>query len=72
MWHFAKQGDYRRGIVLDYNYANPNPALNYAIFLHANKVATAGCVALDEAEVTSGAEGGTVGMRVSSWVLPPR
>ncbi len=52
MWHFAKQGDYRQGIVLDYNYANPNPALNYAIFLHANKVATAGCVALDEAEVT--------------------
>lgn len=52
MWYFAQQGDYRQGIVLDYNYIDPNPALNYAIFLHANKVATAGCVALDEDDVT--------------------
>jgi L,D-peptidoglycan transpeptidase YkuD (ErfK/YbiS/YcfS/YnhG family) len=52
MWFFMRlpTGDYRQGAVIDYN-RGPGQAIQqgagFAIFLHANPVPTAGCIALD-------------------------
>jgi len=51
MWYFARNGDYRQGAVINYNRPPDSPireGMGYAIFLHANPVATAGCIALPE------------------------
>jgi L,D-peptidoglycan transpeptidase YkuD (ErfK/YbiS/YcfS/YnhG family) len=53
LWYFATrpQGDYRVGAVINYN-RQPDSAvrqgMGYAIFLHTNPVATAGCIAIPE------------------------
>ncbi|MGM0929073.1 MAG: L,D-transpeptidase family protein [Actinomycetota bacterium] len=52
MWFFMRlpTGDYRQGAVIDYN-RGPGQKIKqgagFAIFLHANPVPTAGCIALD-------------------------
>jgi L,D-peptidoglycan transpeptidase YkuD (ErfK/YbiS/YcfS/YnhG family) len=54
MWYFAQSGDYRLGVVINYN-RPPDSSIvqgdGFAIFLHANKVPTAGCISLHEHEV---------------------
>ncbi|GAA1748914.1 L,D-transpeptidase family protein [Kocuria aegyptia] len=54
MWYFAQSGDYRLGVVINYN-RPPDSSIvqgdGFAIFLHANKKPTAGCIALHEHEV---------------------
>jgi L,D-peptidoglycan transpeptidase YkuD (ErfK/YbiS/YcfS/YnhG family) len=52
MWFFMRlpTGDYRQGAVIDYNRGpgqNIKQGDGFAIFLHANPVPTAGCVALE-------------------------
>ncbi|MCD1144741.1 hypothetical protein LQU92_05715 [Kocuria sp. LUK] len=54
MWYFAQSGDYRLGVVINYNRPPDSPIVQgngFAIFLHANKVPTAGCISLHEHEV---------------------
>lgn len=54
MWAIARAGDYRLGVVINHNrppHSEIVEGMGYAIFLHANKVATAGCVVLTENEV---------------------
>jgi L,D-peptidoglycan transpeptidase YkuD (ErfK/YbiS/YcfS/YnhG family) len=54
MWYFAQSGDYRLGVVINYNRPPDSPIVQgngFAIFLHANKKPTAGCIALHEHEV---------------------
>ncbi len=52
MWFYMRlpTGDYRQGAVIDYN-RGPGQKIKqgegFAIFLHANPVPTAGCIALD-------------------------
>ncbi|MGC5627777.1 hypothetical protein ACPYO6_05950 [Georgenia sp. Z1344] len=53
MWRLAhtRGGDYRQGAVINYNRPPDSPireGMGYAIFLHANPVATAGCIAIPE------------------------
>ncbi|MEX5236260.1 L,D-transpeptidase family protein [Kocuria arenosa] len=54
MWYFSLSGDYRLGVVINYN-RPPDSSIvqgnGFAIFLHANKKPTAGCIALHEHEV---------------------
>jgi L,D-peptidoglycan transpeptidase YkuD (ErfK/YbiS/YcfS/YnhG family) len=57
MWDFATRptGDYRQGVVLNYNRPPDSPireGAGFAIFLHSNPAPTAGCIALPEALVT--------------------
>ncbi|MEX5302553.1 L,D-transpeptidase family protein [Kocuria sabuli] len=54
MWYFSQSGDYRLGVVINYNRPPDSPIVQgngFAIFLHANKKPTAGCIALHEHEV---------------------
>lgn len=54
MWAIARAGDYRLGVVINHNRPPDSEiveGMGYAIFFHANKVATAGCVAPTENEV---------------------
>ncbi|MEX5294446.1 hypothetical protein QYM41_04090 [Kocuria sp. CPCC 205268] len=54
MWYFSLSGDYRLGVVINYNRPPDSPIVQgngFAIFLHANKKPTAGCIALHEHEV---------------------
>lgn len=53
MWYFATrpQHDYRQGAVINYNRPPDSPIIQdagFAIFLHENKVPTAGCISLDD------------------------
>jgi L,D-peptidoglycan transpeptidase YkuD (ErfK/YbiS/YcfS/YnhG family) len=54
MWYFSLSGDYRLGVVINYN-RPPDSSIvqgnGFAIFLHANKKPTARCIALHEHEV---------------------
>jgi L,D-peptidoglycan transpeptidase YkuD (ErfK/YbiS/YcfS/YnhG family) len=57
MWDFATRvtGDYRQGVVLNYNRAPDSPireGAGYAIFMHSAPAPTAGCISLPEAMVT--------------------
>lgn len=49
MWYFATRAahDYEQGVVIDYNRPNIVQDAGFAIFLHQNKVPTAGCISLD-------------------------
>lgn len=49
MWYFATRStrDYGQGVVINYNRPNIVQNAGFAIFLHQNKVPTAGCIALD-------------------------
>ncbi|KUG56521.1 hypothetical protein AVL61_05505 [Kocuria rosea subsp. polaris] len=54
MWYFSLSGDYRLGVVINYNRPPDSTIVQgngFAIFLHANKKPTAGCIALHEHEV---------------------
>lgn len=53
MWLYAQNGSYRQGIVLDYNIDEPNPNLDFAIFLHTKRAPTAGCISIDEDDMLS-------------------
>ncbi|OMH34120.1 hypothetical protein [Tersicoccus sp. Bi-70] len=50
MWYFATRPthDYRQGVVIDYNRPTIVQDAGFAIFLHENKVPTAGCISLDD------------------------
>ena len=53
MWYFAtgRSHDYRQGAVINYNRPPDSPIVQdagFAIFLHEHKVATAGCISLDD------------------------
>lgn len=50
MWYFATraQHDYRQGAVINYNRPNIVQNAGFAIFLHENKVPTAGCISVDD------------------------
>jgi L,D-peptidoglycan transpeptidase YkuD (ErfK/YbiS/YcfS/YnhG family) len=50
MWYFATRAshDYRQGVVINYNRPNIVQDAGFAIFLHMNKVPTAGCISLDD------------------------
>ncbi|WP_306925561.1 hypothetical protein [Arthrobacter globiformis] len=50
MWYFATRAthDYRQGVVVNYNRPNIVQDAGFAIFLHMNKVPTAGCISLDD------------------------
>jgi uncharacterized protein with LGFP repeats/L,D-peptidoglycan transpeptidase YkuD (ErfK/YbiS/YcfS/YnhG family) len=57
LWHLATrpEGDYRQAVVIDYNRGPGVPIQQgdgFAIFLHANPVPTAGCIAIPEHMVT--------------------
>lgn len=53
MWLYAQNGSYRQGVVLDYNISEPDPNLDFAIFLHTKRLPTAGCISLDEDDLLS-------------------
>lgn len=50
MWYFAKRStrDYEQGAVINYNRPNIIQDAGFAIFLHQNKVPTAGCISIDD------------------------
>ncbi len=50
MWYFAKRStrDYVQGAVINYNRPNIVQDAGFAIFLHQNKVPTAGCISIDD------------------------
>lgn len=50
MWYFATRAahDYRQGAVINYNRPNITQDAGFAIFLHENKIPTAGCISLDD------------------------
>lgn len=49
MWYFAQRSthDYEQGAVINYNRPNITQDAGFAIFLHQNKVPTAGCISID-------------------------
>lgn len=56
MWYYATRWshDYRQGVVINYNRPPDSPIVpnaGFAIFLHANRVPTWGCISLDEADI---------------------
>lgn len=56
MWYYATRWshDYRQGVVINYNRPPDSPIIpnaGFAIFLHANRVPTWGCISLDEADI---------------------
>ncbi|WP_084507415.1 hypothetical protein [Arthrobacter sp. TB 26] len=56
MWYYATRWshDYRQGVVINYNRPPDSPIVpnaGFAIFLHANKVPTWGCISLDETDI---------------------
>jgi uncharacterized protein with LGFP repeats/L,D-peptidoglycan transpeptidase YkuD (ErfK/YbiS/YcfS/YnhG family) len=70
MWNFATmQGrDYVQGAVINYNRPPDVPSIvqdaGFAIFLHANPVPTAGCIAIDEGNVVRWLQTATPGDRI--------
>lgn len=56
MWYYATRPshDYRQGVVINYNRPPDSPIVmnaGFAIFLHANRVPTWGCISLNEADI---------------------
>jgi uncharacterized protein with LGFP repeats/L,D-peptidoglycan transpeptidase YkuD (ErfK/YbiS/YcfS/YnhG family) len=69
MWYFATrpQHDYRQGAVINYNRPPDSPIIQdagFAIFLHENKVPTAGCISLDDWAVVDFLQKSTPGDRI--------
>ncbi|WP_311770545.1 hypothetical protein [Arthrobacter sp. AZCC_0090] len=69
MWYFAtrRQHDYRQGAVINYNRPPDSPIIQdagFAIFLHENKVPTAGCISLDDWAVVDFLQKSTSGDRI--------
>ena len=69
MWYFATRAthDYRQGAVINYNRPPDSPIVQdagFAIFLHQNKVPTAGCIALDDWAVVDYLRKSTSGDRI--------
>lgn len=69
LWYLATrpQGDYRQSVVIDYNRGPGVPIQQgdgFAIFLHANPVPTAGCIAIPEHMVTRFIQTATPGDRI--------
>ncbi|WP_157360966.1 hypothetical protein [Arthrobacter sp. EPSL27] len=69
MWYYATRPshDYRQGVVINYN-RPPDSAIQmnagFAIFLHANRVPTWGCISLSEADVVRFQQGAVPGDRI--------
>ncbi|MGP4033063.1 hypothetical protein [Pseudarthrobacter sp. 1C304] len=69
MWYYATRPshDYRQGVVINYN-RPPDSAIQmnagFAIFLHANRVPTWGCISLSEADVVRFQQGAVRGDRI--------
>ena len=69
MWYYATRAshDYRQGVVINYN-RPPDSAIQmnagFAIFLHANRVPTWGCISLNEADVVRFQRGAVPGDRI--------
>ncbi|MCU1531214.1 MAG: hypothetical protein JWO49_785 [Arthrobacter sp.] len=56
MWYYATRPshDYRQGVVINYNRPPDSPIVmnaGFAIFLHANRVPTWGCISLNETDI---------------------
>ena len=66
MWYFATRSthDYRQGVVINYNRPNIVQDAGFAIFLHMNKVPTAGCISLDDWAVVDYIRKSTPGDRI--------
>jgi L,D-peptidoglycan transpeptidase YkuD (ErfK/YbiS/YcfS/YnhG family) len=66
MWYFATRSthDYRQGVVINYNRPNIVQNAGFAIFLHMNKVPTAGCISLDDWAVVDYIRKSTPGDRI--------
>lgn len=66
MWYFATRAshDYRQGVVINYNRPNIVQNAGFAIFLHMNKVPTAGCISLDDWAVVDYIRKSTPGDRI--------
>lgn|GEM_PF-2278046 len=66
MWYFATRAthDYRQGVVINYNRPNIVQNAGFAIFLHMNKVPTAGCISLDDWAVLDYMKKSTPGDRI--------
>lgn len=64
MWWFATGGYYRQGAVINYNRPNIVQDAGFAIFLHMNKVPTAGCISLDDWAVVDYLRKSTPGDRI--------
>ena len=66
MWYFATRAshDYRQGVVVNYNRPNIVQDAGFAIFLHMNKVPTAGCISLDDWAVVDYIRKSTPGDRI--------
>ncbi|MFC7850972.1 hypothetical protein ACFUTU_21140 [Arthrobacter sp. NPDC057388] len=66
MWYFATRAthDYRQGVVINYNRPNIVQDAGFAIFLHMNKVPTAGCISLDDWAVVDYMRKSTPGDRI--------
>ncbi len=66
MWYFATRAshDYRQGVVINYNRPTIIQNAGFAIFLHMNKVPTAGCISLDDWAVLDYLRKSTPGDRI--------
>ncbi|SDK64992.1 hypothetical protein [Arthrobacter sp. ok362] len=64
MWWFASGGYYRQGVVINYNRPKIVQDAGFAIFLHMNKVPTAGCISLDDWAVVDYIRKSTPGDRI--------
>lgn len=64
MWWFASLGYYRQGAVINYNRPNIVQDAGFAIFLHMNKIPTAGCISLDDWAVVDYLRKSTPGDRI--------
>ena len=66
MWYFATRSthDYRQGVVVNYNRPTIVQDAGFAIFLHMNKVPTAGCISLDDWAVVDYIRKSTPGDRI--------
>jgi L,D-peptidoglycan transpeptidase YkuD (ErfK/YbiS/YcfS/YnhG family) len=64
MWWFASLGYYRQGVVINYNRPNIVQDAGFAIFLHMNKIPTAGCLSLDDWAVVDYIRKSTPGDRI--------
>ena len=74
MWYYATRAshDYRQGVVINYN-RPPDSTIQmnagFAIFLHANRVPTWGCISLNEADVVRFQRGAVPGDRIIMGVV---
>lgn len=64
MWWFASLGYYRQGVVINYNRPTIVQDAGFAIFLHMNKIPTAGCISLDDWAVVDYIRKSTPGDRI--------